>query len=113
MNHEDIDYTYRVMVVFDEMKDGTVETHIIPDMGVGSNPGMNVMFYLAEIGETTAGLAAQAFFELCENGLVRHAVEHAKSVPRGVKVLLPNAPVPEDLDLDLVADFPMKDFSVN
>ena len=113
MNHEDIDSSHRILVIFDQMEDGSVETHIVPDTGGGSNPGMNVMFYLAEIGVPTAGLAAQAFFELCDNGLVRHAVEHAKSVQRGVKVLLPNAPIPEDLDLDLIADFPMEDFSVN
>ena len=95
---EDIACTYRVTVLFDETEDGTVTPHIIADPGIGRDPSMNVMFWFAEMGMPKAGLAAQALYELLDSGLVQHALAQARSVHRGVEVLLPNAPEPEGPD---------------
>jgi hypothetical protein len=101
---EEIACTYRVLVQFDQTEDGTVTANIIADPSIGRDPNLNVMFYFAEMGMPMAGLAAQALYELLDSGLVRHALAQAKSVQRGVEVLLPNAPEPEGLDeLDLEA----------
>ena len=100
---EEIACTYRVLVQFDQTEDGIVP-HIIADPGIGSDPNLNIMFYMAEMGMPMAGLAAQALYELLDSGLVQHALAQAQSVQRGVEVLLPNAPVPEPLtELELEA----------
>ena len=107
---EEIACTFRVMVQFDETEDGTVTPHIIADPGIGRDPSLNVMFYFAEMGMPKAGLAAQALYEMLDSGLVQHAMAQAKSVQRGVEVLLPNAPVPEELT-ELELEAMMKAFS--
>jgi hypothetical protein len=95
---EDIACTYRVTVLFDETEDGSVTHHIVADPSIGRNPDMNIMFYMAEIGVPLAGLAAQALYELLDSGLIQHTLAQARSVQRGVEVLLPNAPVDPELE---------------
>ena len=109
MSDENIVCTYRLLVLFDQMEDGTVIPHVIPDPGIGHHPDLNIMFYMAEVGVPLAGLAAQAMYQLCDCGLVRHALEQARSIQRGVNVMLPNAPMPEDMELD----FPDEAFAIH
>jgi len=101
---DDFACTHRILVQFDQAEDGTFTPHIIVDPGIGRDPNLNVMFYMAEMDMPMAGLAAQALYELLDSGLVQHAVAKARSDQRGVEVLLPNAPVPEELtELELAA----------
>jgi len=86
------------MVQFDETEDGTVTPHIIADRGIGRDPSLNVMFYLAEMGMPQSGLAAQALYELLDSGLVQHALAQARSVEYGVAMLLSEPPALADLD---------------